>query len=922
MFLRIFLLIVMATLSYAQPSISEIKAAISADPDLLNTPQAEALMKANGVTAQDIKARLAAANSSKQGDANKYLFNDINASFSEDNTTTLDNNITDMNITKEDNATKLLNPFAYKNNEELKKELLKLQLKQKQQKKLQRYAQAFFANANSIDTSALPTPKDYILAPSNELEIHVYGSKDKTFNLTITKDGSIYFPYIGPIKVGGLTFEDAQKVIQSRLKKNYKGSDFAISVAKYSPIQVILVGNVKFPGVYNLTSFSTVKDLLLAAKGIREDSSVRSIVIKRAGKEFAKIDLYDLLIKGDMNNMQLLQNGDVVVVKSASNLVSIDGAIANSAIYELKDNENLSDLIAFSGGLQAKASRFHIRIERYINNEVLDTFELALKDAKKYKIKNGDKIFVYPLDSLTKRNITLFGNIVRPGEYGISKNMTIDKFFKKYIKKDKKDFFLPNTALHYAVIKRYSKDLDYKTISFDLTKAIKGKKKIVLKANDELYIYAQDDIEASKFVKTMGDNLLHPGTLLYFKGMTLQDAVNSSVIAGIIDDKVRVTTYNTPDHTPLTHFYSLSKEGDVQLSAYDEIEVYDYYTKQPLEPVSIQGEVVAPIETFYEKGMTLEDLLKLAGGFTPMSYKKRVEIVRSYIDKNDVRQKKILDINLENKNLKDITIKPYDDVTIFKIPNWNNKKVVIIQGEVKFPGKYTIEDGEKLSHVLKRAGGFTKNAFIEGAVFTRESIRLNQIEQYQRNLSKIKRELSMYNAMPANSRQATNIQNISALNDIMAEARKYQPIGRVSIKLQRDLKEFEKSEYNIVLEDKDTVTIPTQKDTVTVFGEVFNPTSFIYNSDLDGYDYIDMASGLSRSADEDSLYVIHADGTSEPLESGWWIFTSYADIQKGDTIVAPVFIKEDRMLDIWGSVAKIMSSFAITAASLNTLGLL
>jgi protein involved in polysaccharide export with SLBB domain len=372
---------------------------------------------------------------------------------------------------------------------------------------------------------------------------------------------------------------------------------------------------------------------------------------------------------------------------------------------------------------------------------------------------------------------------------------------------------------------------------------------------------------------------------------------------------------------PQTKFYSLKNEGDTRLSPYDEVEVYDYYAKHILEPVSISGEVVKPTQAFYEDGMTLKRLLDMAGGFNKKAYLKKVEIVRYYIDKDENRKRKILQVDLTSKKIKDIMLKPYDEVTVFKIPNWGDRRVVVLKGEVRFPGVYNISKGEKLSSVLKRAGGFTDEAFIEGAVFTRESVRKNQIEQYNAALAKIKRQLAIYNAMPANAKQsAAMAQSSGALNEVIMEAKKYQPIGRVSISLDRNISKIQESEYNLVLKDKDTITIPTKIDTVTVFGEVFNPTSFVYNSSYNIDDYIKLASGLGRAADASNIYVIHADGRSEPASSGW--FGTSANIQKGDTIVVPMYIKEYNTLEVWNSVAKVLSSFAVTAAALDTLGVI
>ena len=174
--------------------------------------------------------------------------------------------------------------------------------------------------------------------------------------------------------------------------------------------------------------------------------------------------------------------------------------------------------------------------------------------------------------------------------------------------------------------------------------------------------------------------------------------------------------------------------------------------------------------------------------------------------------------------------------------------------------------------------------------------------------------------MPANM-QKNPTTSTAKLDKIVEEAVQYTPLGRVSIDIDRDLSKFEKSKYNLVLKDKDTITIPSQIDTVTLFGEVFNPISFVYNDELDGSDYIELASGYTQGADKNSVYVIHADGTSEPIQRGWWIFSFHVDIKKGDTIVVPLYIQEYSKLKVWDSVSKIMASFALTAASLSTLGL-
>jgi len=914
MFLRLLFVTFIYSLSlYASPSIDEMRAAVIKDPTLLDTPQAKALMKQKGISKADVQRKLAKNNAMIEE------VKDVNS---------IENNIeiTDINDTQKkeikdvQQIEKRLNPFEYKTAEELRKSL-NTQQQLLTNKKLSRYVNRFYANKNSIDSASMPTPDNYIVSTGDVINLHIYGDRDTNYELQVSNDGEIELEYIGPVRVGGISFKELKSNLSNKLKHHFKMSSFKISISKYSSIQVTLIGDVKYPGIYNLSSFATPKDLLIESKGVRDSASVRSIDIKRAGKTVAKLDFYDLLFQGKNVATTLLKHGDIVVVNKAEKLVSIDGFVNNAAIFELKGSETLKTLINYAGGMKAEASKRHIKIDRYSNNMVYETFHIPYSKARKFKMQDGDKVYIYQLDSSATTSVNIYGNIIRPGSYSLPTDYLLSTFFKKQLEYGSQKFFLPETYLEYGIVKQYSSKLNYTTKSFNLQKVINGEEDIKLQAQDEIFIFSKNDLQSSKYITTKGDILIKEGKLRYFEGMTIRDAVHGSGLDGVIDDKIRVTTINTPNRMPKTFFYSYEKNGDITLSPYDEVEIYDYYKTHLLQPVSISGEVVNPTTVFYETGMTLSNLLLSSGGFTIEAYLSKVEIVRYSMDENSNRTKEIIVLDLNQIDKNSYTLEPYDEVTIYKIPNWGDKRVVTLKGEVKFPGKYNVSNGERLSSVIERAGGFTDEAFVEGSIFTRDSIRKRQIQQYQQSLARIKRELAIYNAMPANAK--TSMASASAsntLNDVILEAQKYQPIGRVSIELTYDIDEFAGSEYDLVLKDKDELTIPNQIDTVTVFGEVFNPTSFIYNSELDGDEYIEMASGLSRSADESSIYVIHANGTSELLDAGW--FSSQAKIQKGDTIVVPLYIKEYNTLEVWNSVAKVLSSFAVTAAALSTLGVL
>lgn len=490
MFLRLLLSTLIFSLSlFAAPSIDEMRAAVMKNPALLDTPQAKAMMKKKGISKADVESQLS--------DANEETQTDKKIDSIENNIEIVENNETQVPLVKEKKNQQRLNPFKYKTAEELRK-VLNSQQQLLVKKKLSRYVDRFYANKNSIDSSSMPTPEDYTISTGDIIDIHIYGDRDTLYSLPVSNDGEIELEYIGPVRVGGMSFSELKSKLTNNLKHHFKMSSFKISISKYSSIQVTLIGDVKYPGIYNLSSFATAKDLLIEAKGVRESASVRKIDIKRNGKTIAKLDFYDLLFQGKNVAGILLKHGDIVVVNKAEKLVSIDGFVNNAAIFELKGDETLRTLISYAGGMKADASRRHIKIDRYSHNSVFETFHIPYSKAKNFKMQDGDKVYIYQLDSTANTSVNIYGNIIRPGSYPLTKENTLSSLLKKQLEYGAQRFFLPETYLEYAIVKRYSSTLNYTTQSFNLEKVIKGEVSVKLHPQDEIFIFSQNDVRTSK----------------------------------------------------------------------------------------------------------------------------------------------------------------------------------------------------------------------------------------------------------------------------------------------------------------------------------------------------------------------------------------------------------------------------------------
>ena len=361
-------------------------------------------------------------------------------------------------------------------------------------------------------------------------------------------------------------------------------------------------------------------------------------------------------------------------------------------------------------------------------------------------------------------------------------------------------------------------------------------------------------------------------------------------------------------------------KSNIKLKHKDSVYIYNINEIAIRAKAVISGEVRKPSTVNIGKDMTLKDLIFAAGGFTQKAYKKSCEIIRYHIV-NDERIKEIINIPLSKANK--FKVKNFDEITIKTIPNWSERKTITLKGEVKFPGTYVIEHGDKLADILKRAGGFTKEAFLYGSVFSRESIKVLQKQKLRESLVKLKQKAAAMGNSPKEAGQS-DVQNINEtaniIDSLSKEAQALQPIGRVTIKLIDNLNLLEKTSSNLMLKDKDMLFIPSFNDTVLVMGQVMNPTAIIYDDDDVAF-YLSKAGGLTQLADDDNIYVIHANGEAQKYTAGIFLSDSVS-IKAGDVVVVPQELITTTGMQFAKDISSIFYQFAITAASLKTVGAL
>lgn len=272
---------------------------------------------------------------------------------------------------------------------------------------------------------------NYILDVDDILHIQMIGDRSTQFDIRIDRSGNISIPDIGKIQVAGMTLNQAIDFIDFKISATFVETDVFISLKEIRDIQVLLTGMVHTPGIYTLSGYSSVLHAISSAGGLKENASFREVIVKRNGKVYKTIDLYDFFVDGNMSSNISLMSGDSIIVKPTNQYIPVYGAVNQKAIYEYEEGESLKDIIYFAGGFKPEASK-EIIVVRKINNSYVSI--VLIKDFEIFKLKKEDKIYVNhalyrPAEKyLNDRNnfrsvpIIVSGAVKKPGTYYVNEN--------------------------------------------------------------------------------------------------------------------------------------------------------------------------------------------------------------------------------------------------------------------------------------------------------------------------------------------------------------------------------------------------------------------------------------------------------------------------------------------------------------------
>ena len=554
-------------------------------------------------------------------------------------------------------------------------------------KKVRPYGYDIFAGSpNSFQPNInIPVPPDYLMGPGDTLEILLFGKTNDSFSLEVSRDGTIDFPELGPLVVAGMTFAEVKDMLQTRIASQIIGVQASISMGRLRSLQVFVLGEAYKPGAYTLSSLATITHALVSSGGVSGIASLRNIQLKRAGKIVATLDLYDLLMRGDASSDLRLQNSDVIFIPTRGPRVTVEGEILRPAIYELKDETSVEQVVSLAGGLTAKAHMQLARLERIQSDGFMTVLDLNLRERadRATSVQAGDTLTIGSGVDLKKNIISLAGHIYHAGDLAWFNGIRVSDVVYDA------DQFPPDLDLDFAIL---SREVD----------AVGSVELTALKASDLL----------DKTKPSSSMFLLPKDKIIFF-----------SASAGR-QDSASAGHQDTLDPL-ISKLRSQERTG----------------AQAPV--VGIAGKVKFPGEYPLTEGMTLSTLIAAAGGFLPGASLEQIEIVRQDLSQQRSASKSAIPVSLSGAaDGATFGLQAGDTVAIRTIPDYAEKTQIELAGEVRFPGVYIFERGETLSDVIDRAGGLTDLAFPEAAFLSRRALIEAEDKELKRLSEKVESELA------------------------------------------------------------------------------------------------------------------------------------------------------------------------------------
>lgn len=616
------------------------------------------------------------------------------------------------------------------------------------------------------------------------------------------------------------------------------------------------------------------------------------------------------------------------------------GDVQQSGSYTVSGLSTMTNALFVSGGIKPIGTLRNIQLKRQGKViSTLDLYDLLLRGDTRgdARLQPGDVIFVPPIGA----TVGIAGEVRRPAIYELKDEKTLN---------DALAFaggLLPTAYPQGAQLERIDDKRERTVVDVDLTQP--PNQAAPVRNGDVLHLYSV--LDKMQNVVVLSGHVQRPGPYQWRDGMRLSDLIPT--VSDLQDksdlDYILIKRELRPDQHIKVLSVSLRKAlaqkgsaADVKLEPHDEVNVFSFALdrgdaihlvltelmqqaskEQPLSMVTIDGKIRYPGQYPMEEGMRVSDLLRAGGELGESAYASQAELTRYEIINGQYRETQHKTIDLKKAVAgdpnADLLLQPYDHLNIKQLPQWSEQDQVTLRGEVRFPGSYPIRRGETLSSVIKRAGGLTDFAYPQGAVFMRTDLRAREQEQINLMRQQLQDQLASL-ALEQAQVDSQKAQSAVVLKNLSTQFEQVKATGRLVIDLSAVV--AGKEDADVTLQDGDTLVVPIKTQEVTVIGEVFHPTSHLYQEDLSRDDYISMSGGMTNKADDDRIYVVRANGSVMAGSRSYWFGSRTAGIEPGDTIVVPMDIERLRPLTLWTSIGQIAYQFGLAIAAWHTIGVL
>ncbi|WP_038876870.1 SLBB domain-containing protein [Vibrio jasicida] len=803
---------------------------------------------------------------------------------------------------------------------------------------LKRFGLDLFAGSPTTfaPVSDVPVPTDYTVGAGDEIVIQLFGKENTTHRLRVNRAGTINFPSLGPVQVAGMSFSDVRDSLNQRVKEQMIGVRSDISLGEMRTMQVFVMGDAYKPGAYTVSALTTISQAIYYSGGFGESGALRNVQLKRNGQVIRKLDMYDLLLKGDARNDVRLLPGDVVFIGAVGNTIAIDGEVNRPAIYEVKSGETYKQAIQMAGGFTANAYSDQIEVKRYAAKGARDALTLNFSQShdQQTKVKDGDAVNVLKKSEELTRYVQIEGDVRHPGFIEWKSGLRVADLFQSV------DTSFNSTAdVNYAVVVReINPQRDIEVYQVNLANAIlspSSEDNLKLNSRDRVLVFNRfnnEDLDtlADQDTVTKAKTLEQAQFKAEMDQQKEQEVMSSSVAISSATDNMSMGRSSTEESEQPKIIFRGKK---ITKEDFDALKQNTRRTL--LAPVLLQlqqqsrlglapqitevfGEVKHPGRYPLTPRMSVSTLIEAAGGLTYNAFTINAELSRTVISSKDERASidvERIDLRkaIQGNTTADAILVGRDRLNILEKPNVKLQSTVTLQGEVRFPGSYTVRQGETLGELLERAGGLTEFAHPQGAIFTREALRLQEQKLLNQYAADMRAETAK-KTFRADSNMSSVISDPDKTLKFVEEASRSKALGRMVVQLNRILKDERSADF--MLEDGDFLFVPTYRNTVSIMGEVQVPITYLLDNKLDVNDYLNKAGGAKKQADEDRIFVVRADGSVYKPASGYWFGNNHEELKAGDTIVVPIDTDYRDALSTWTAATQILYQ---TGVAINAL---